>query len=46
LLNLDFSKKKKAIMIWKIKSIFLLIALTVIVILYALGVGWKQEEEK
>ena len=46
LLNLDLSKKQKTIMIWRIISVFLLIALAVIVVLYALGVGWKQEEEK
>ena len=46
LLNLDLSKKQKTIMIWRIISVFLLIALAVIVILYALGVGWKKEEEK
>ena len=45
LLNVDLHKKQKIIMIWRIISLFLLIILAVIVILYALGIGWKQKEE-
>jgi len=46
LLNVDLHKKQKTIMIWRIISLFLLIILAVIVILYALGIGWKQKEDK
>ncbi len=46
LLNVDLHKKQKIIMIWRIISLFLLIILAVIVILYALGIGWKQKEDK
>jgi phosphoglycolate phosphatase-like HAD superfamily hydrolase len=46
LLNVDLNKKQKIIMIWRIISLFLLIILAVIVILYALGIGWKQKEDK
>lgn len=46
LLNVDLHKKQKTIMIWRTISLFLLIILAVIVILYALGIGWKQKEDK
>ena len=45
LLNIDLQEKNKKIMRWKIVSLFLLIILVSIVILYALGVGWKKDEK-
>ena len=44
-LSID-EKNKKKLMIWRILSIILFACLVTIVILYALGVGWKKKEEK
>ena len=45
LLNLDNSSKKQLI-IWRVVSLILLVFLVTVGILYALGVGWKKDEEK
>ena len=45
LLLSEFSEKPKG-KVWLVLSIFLLIALITIVILYALGVGWKEKKEE
>ena len=45
LLLSEFSEKPKG-KVWMVLSIFLLIALITIVILYALGVGWKEKKEE
>ena len=45
LLNVDLATKDKKIIRWRIISICLLILLTVIVILYALGIGWRKDEK-
>ena len=46
LLSLSVDQTRKKITIWRIISLSLLVCLVTIIILYALGVGWKKEEEK
>ena len=46
LLSLSVDQTRKKITIWRIISLSLLVCLVTIIILYALGVGWKKEEKK
>ena len=39
-------KGNKQLMIWRIVSLILLVSLITIVILYVLGIRWKEKEEK
>ena len=39
-------KAKKQILIWRILTIFFLIVIITLAILYGLGVGWKEEKKE
>lgn len=46
LLNLEIGQKPKVLIIWKVITLILAVCLITIIILYALGVGWKEKKEE
>ena len=43
--NYEIKIQNKTLIIWRVISIFLLVSLITIVILYALGIGWKDKDK-